>query len=264
VTGRLAPLLSTLLLALPACRGTLSPLSNRLKIGEEAYVLFVADGEDGLGDIFASAPTGGKVFQVTFTRVDERAPALSPDGSMVAFVRGRIPDDTSQGTIVAVLNLVNGAERSYDVPASAVAWSGDGATLYFRTADGLQESPAPPAAPRLAAATGAAAAAADSALRVLLGDPPLGEARACADGVGVCAWLSGGDTASLSVRGEAPARWGADSVTYLEEGGYVIRPLAGGIPRELRWSTPVRHPRGLTYFGGQDSGAAGPGRGTSP
>src|SRR6267142_409397 len=52
---------------LAACRGTLSPLSNRLKIGEESYIVFSADGEDGLSDLFASPPSGSPTFQITFT-----------------------------------------------------------------------------------------------------------------------------------------------------------------------------------------------------
>ena len=100
---------------LAACSGSLSPLSNKVKVGQEAYVILVADGEDGLGDLFASSTGGGVAFQITFTRVDERLPALAPDGVSLAFVRARAPGDTSE-LHVAVMNLLNGTERSLDLP----------------------------------------------------------------------------------------------------------------------------------------------------
>jgi hypothetical protein len=185
---------------------------------------------------------------------------------MVAFVRSRAPGDTA-GAGVVVLNLVNGAERRLEARASAVAWASDGQTLYLRTDAGILATPAPPLATQLAPAAGSAESAetaADSAFRVVLGDPPRAEARACGDRAGLCARLATGEVALLSATGLAPARWGSDSVTYLEHGVYVIRPLGGGKTRELRWTTPVGHPRELSYFGGPRSGAVGAGREASP
>ncbi|MEO8139520.1 MAG: hypothetical protein ABI742_07745, partial [Gemmatimonadota bacterium] len=65
------------LLLLVACRGSLSPLSNKIEVGKEPYIVFTADGEGGVGDLFASPLQGETQFQITFTRVDERLPALS-------------------------------------------------------------------------------------------------------------------------------------------------------------------------------------------
>lgn len=239
------------LLVLSGCRGTLSPLSNRLKVGEEPYIVFAADGEDGKGDLFASRPEGGKAFQVTFTRLDERAAVLSPDGSVLAFLRAVAPGDTS-GASVVLLNLLSGGERRVDAPPGvvALAWSSDGTTLLVRAARGILRTAAPPGPMALTPVPASHQAQSDSAFRVLLGDPPVGEAGPCADNAGVCARLVSGDSLTLSVAGTGPLRWGADSVAYLEAGGFVVRPLGGGRLRVANWTSPVRNARGLTYFRG--------------
>jgi hypothetical protein len=239
------------LLLLVGCRGTLSPLSNRLKVGEEAYVVFTADGEDGKGDLFASPAAGGKTFQVTFTRVDERAPALSPDGVVLAFLRSVAPGDTS-GVSVVLLNLLSGAERRVEAPpgAASLAWSSDGTALLVRTGSGILRSAAPPQPMNLEPVPASGQDQADSLFRVLLGDPAVGEAGRCVSGTGVCARLANGDSLTLSIEGSDPARWGTDSVAYLERGRFVVRPLGGGATRTVSWTGSIGHPRGLTYFGG--------------
>lgn len=238
------------LMSIVACRGTLSPLSNKLKIGQESYFVFVADGEDGKGDLFASPAEGGNVFQVTFTRVDERVPALSPDGSILAFLRSRSAEDSNSSLVI--LNLLNGAERRTDAPAgaSAVAWSQDGTSILVRTPSGIGSTAAPPQPLALAPVSGAELAIADSAFRATFGDPPLGEVLTCSSGRGVCARLTSGDSLTLAPEGSQPVSWSSDSVAYLEGGAFVVRPLAGGRTRTIRWSTQVRNPRGLTYFPG--------------
>jgi len=239
------------LLALAGCRGTLSPLSNRLKIGEEPYIVFAADGEDGKGDLFASSANGGKIFQVTFTRVDERAPALSPDGSILAFLRSLAPGDSS-GVSVVLFNLLSGAERRADAPPGtmAVAWSADGSALLVRATAGILRTSAPPQPMHLEPVPASGQAQADSLFRVLLGDPAVGEAGACASGAGVCARLANGDSLTLSAEGSNPARWGTDSVAYLVRDNFVVRPLGGGTTRTVHWAGSIGHPRGLAYFGG--------------
>jgi hypothetical protein len=109
-----------LLVTLASCRGTLSPLSNKLEIGDESYFVFVADGEEGLGDLFAAAPVGGEAYQFTFTRLDERAPVLSPDGVVVAYLRSRRPGESAAADVV-MMNLVNGVERSVEAPSGISA-----------------------------------------------------------------------------------------------------------------------------------------------
>jgi WD40-like Beta Propeller Repeat len=239
------------LLVTAGCRGTLSPLSNRLKVGEEPYIVFVADGEDGKGDLFASPPDGGKAFQITFTRVDERAPALSPDGSILAFLRALRPGDTS-GASVVLLNLLSGGERWVDAPAGArsLAWSSDGSMLLVRTGVGIERTAAPPGSLALEDVPASGQLQADSAFRVLLGDPPVGEVTPCSDGTGICARLLNGESLTLSSQGTAPIRWGTDSVAYLEGSSYVVRPLGGGRTRAVKWHSVPGHPRELTYFGG--------------
>lgn len=238
------------LLLLAGCRGSLSPLSNRLKIGEEPYIVFVADGEDGKGDLFASPPEGGKAFQVTFTRVDERAPALSPDGSILAFLRSRSAGDSSSSLVL--LNLLNGAERRTEAPGAttALAWSGDGRTLLVETRTGVLQSGSPPQPLALEPVPAAEQPSADSLFRVILGDPPMGVAGPCPSGAGVCARLANGDSLRLSASGSSATRWSSDSVAYLEDGSFVIRPLAGGRTRTVRWKDDIRNPRGLTFFPG--------------
>ncbi|MFN8654104.1 MAG: hypothetical protein U0133_19560 [Gemmatimonadales bacterium] len=244
------PLLLLGLALAGGCRGTLSPLSNKLKVGEESYVVLAADGEGGKGDLFAAAPASGTPFQVTFTRVDERAPALSHDGALLAFLRSATPTDTAGASIV-ILNLINGAERRVPAPAGveALRWTPDGAALLARTPAGMLRTPAPPAALAFAPVPEAERAAADSLFRVLLGDPPAGEAKPCADGTGVCAWLASGDTVRLSATGSDPLGWSGDSVGYFEDGTLTIRPLVGGKTRVIRWDR-LSHPRQPTWFAG--------------
>lgn len=240
-----------LLLGTAACRGTLSPLSNKIDAGREPFFVFVADGEDGLGDLFAAKPEGGTPFQFTFSRVDEALPALAPGGTMVAFIRTRAPGDTTPGSLV-VMNLANGAERRVTLagnPVDALAWSRDGATIYARRGEAIFTLPAPPATGDLAPVSPGDAAVADSAFRVLLGDPPLGEAVTCAGGAGICARLATGEVQPLSAMGTHPTRWPGDSVAYLEAGSWIVRPLAGGTERTIRFTRPVANPRAISAVG---------------
>lgn len=241
------------LLLLIACRGSLSPLSNRIEVGKDPYLVFTADGEGGLGDLFASPLLGEAQFQITFTRVDERLPALSPDGSMLIFIRSRRPGETGEVALVA-MNLLNGAERRMALPADlhpdATAWSADGRRLYVRDGTRIVTAPAPPERGTFAPITAADRAAADSALAVLLGEPPRAMAVPCAAGAGVCARLADGSLATVTAEGSSPARWPGDSIAYLERDGWTVRPLAGGKPRALRWVRGPSRVRELTTFRG--------------
>jgi hypothetical protein len=238
-------------LLLSACRGSLSPLSNKLQVGEEPYVIFAADGEAGVGDLFAAKPAGGAVYQVTFTRVDERLPALSPDGTMLAFLRVRAPGPVERQVMV-VMNLLNGAERQLDIVGGvpeALAWSADGRNLYLQRGDSVLKAVAPPARLEIVPVLARERATADSALAVLLGEPPLAEAVPC-DGGGICALFSDGTRQTIAPGGAEAARWIGDSILYREAGEWVIRPLAGGRPRLLRVSTGLGHMRSVTVFRG--------------
>jgi hypothetical protein len=239
------------LLATVACSGTLSPLSNRIRIGEEAYFVFVADVPGGEGELFAAPAGGGTAFQFTFTRLDERSPSLSPDGATVAFLRAAVPEDSLVS--VWVMNLLSGAERQItsqqDLAARALAWSADGRILFIRTASAILATPAPPEAPRLAPVA-AENAAADSAFMVLAGDPPVARIETCRQGTGLCAERGRGEEFPLDAGGADPVRWGADSVGYLLGTTLVVRPLGGGQVREIRWARVPNRLREVTYFPG--------------
>lgn len=241
------------MLMLSACRGSLSPLSNKLKVGQEAYVVLVADGEDDLGDLFASSTGGGTPFQITFTRVDERLPALAPDGISLAFVRSRAPGDTTELHVV-VMNLLNGSERQVVPPdgmrVDRLAWSADGLEIYVHAPGQLLVSRAPPAPTAFTPVPAAALAVAESAFVVLLGTPPVGMAEGCAGASGLCVRLRDGRVVPLAPEGTAPLRWSGDSVGYRVAEGYVVRPLAGGRARGLSWEPPLRHPRQATLYPG--------------
>ena len=127
------------LFALSACRGTMSPLSNRLNVGEESFTVVVAEGEGGVGDLYALPPGGGVPLQITFSRVDESHPALTSDGSVIAFIRAG--QKASTQPIVVLMNLLNGAERKIELPAGAVperiSWSPDQTRIFVRSAKGV-------------------------------------------------------------------------------------------------------------------------------
>lgn len=237
------------LLGTIGCRGTLSPLSNKLEVGQEPYIVFVADGEDNLGDLFASAPSGGVAFQITFTRLDERAPTLAPDGVTLAFLRRFGRDSTV--AMPVLMNLLNGAEREVQGAGKvdALAWSEDGRTLYLRGPDGTHAVAAPPADGAIHDIAVSELPQVDSTFRVLLGNPAVGEAVPCDSGGGLCARLANGSTV-LTREGRHAARWGSDSLLYVEKGELMVRPLGGGGTRVLRFTTPIRNPRGVTRFPG--------------
>jgi hypothetical protein len=152
------------------------------------------------------------------------------------------------------MNLINGAERRVTEQGSAepqgLAWSADSKTVYVRVADGVLGAAAPPANPSVTSLEGQARAAGDSALAVLVGDPVAGEVMSCVSGGGLCVQV-GGESQLLDSAGTEPLRWGGDSVAYRVDDLFVVRPLAGGTTRALRWSKRLEHPRELTYFAPQ-------------
>ncbi len=242
------------------CRMSLSPLQNRINVGDEPFVVFVADGENGAGDLFAMRAEGGPVFQVTYTRLDESGPALSPDGMRLAFLRKRAEEDSSE-VRVEVMDLASGAERTVleataggSIGAGGIGWSRDGRSLVVATAAGLirvaqvAEADGPSRAP----VPPAERAAADSSLRVFIGDPAFGEVVACRDSPGLCVVPRGGEESSLMSGGYGAFRWGGDSVAYLVGGRVEVRPLDRGRPRLVRWEgSAPSNPRQLTFFPGR-------------
>jgi hypothetical protein len=242
--------LFTMLLVV-GCRVSLSPVKNRVAVGVESYVVFDADGEEGEGDLYVGSASGGTAFRVTFTRVHESSPALSPDGIMLAFIRGPHAAD-SGGHRIWVMNLLNGAEREVPELGSGahprrLGWSLDGKSLFVRTPDGDFQTSAPPANSPPRAVDQSSQAAADTALAVPLGSPVIAIAQPCEGGI--CALTASGSQI-LSATGRDAFRWGADSVGYFRGNEIEVRPLGGGTTRSLRWTGVPPNPRTATSFPG--------------
>ena len=239
---------------LNGCRGSMSPLSNRIEVGKQPYAIFVADGEGASGDLFAVEPGGGVTHQITFTRLDESAPALDPHGVILAFVRRLQPADTSGGT-VWVLNLLSGQERRLLDPDAGIGpvslgWSADGTSLYVRGIHGDVRVAAPPAAAEIHRLSGTERWGADSVFDVFVGTPAFARVLPCKDQSALCV-VTRGDTSTVLADGATgPFRWGSDSLGYFLADQLVVRPLGGGATRRLKW-TPLPHrPRSATFFAG--------------
>ncbi len=238
-------------LLVSACAG-LSPLRGRAVVGRDAYVIFVGDGPGGQADLFAVRADGGPVFQITFTSVVEAAPALSPDGGTVAFLRGRTTGDSVPVALWA-LNLLSGAERELPLPAGAgadrVGWSADGKLIYVRAGSTRYVVHAPPAAAPARILGEVERAAADSSFAVLLGDPPFGRAVPCDHAL--CVQGDSGAPSRFAENAHDAARWGADSVGFFSGADLVVRPLGTGRVRRVEWSAAPARPREMTVFLGR-------------
>jgi hypothetical protein len=256
MSGRRRPLAGLGAAALAAgC--TVTPLTNKLDPGSDPMVLVVGEGRDGQTDLFAAAAAGGRFIRLTFTRPVEAAPALSPAGTAVAFVRARTPADTTAWDLV-VLDLLTAGERSQPVPAgglpvAALGWSPDGARLYLRGGGVVLATPAPPAALALAPVPDAERPRADSATRALLGAPAFAELARCGDEP--CAVTAGGDTTRFGARTAGAFAWGADSIGLLRDGTIEVRPLGGGRTRRPDWSGAPDRLRMAAYHPGAPPGS---------
>jgi hypothetical protein len=245
-------LLCLLLAGSTACRDTFYPLKNRVTPGEDAFVVFVADGQAGAGELWAGQGSGGNVYQVTYTLSDEDAPALAPSGGVLAYTRAPSATDSAARQIW-FMNMVSGNEREVPrLPDGAVplalAFSEDGTTLYVRTTRGLWSIAAPPAvsAPRRLAA--ADSLRADSALTPWLGEPPFARIGPCAVAAGfLCAFPPGSAEAPLQEGGFDPVHWGADSVGFFVDDRLLVRAGGGGRIREVKWTRMPKSPRRPTF-----------------
>jgi hypothetical protein len=231
---------------------SLSPIKNKIEVGVESYVVFEGDGEGGQGDLFAGSAGGGSVYRLTFSRVHEFGPALSPDGAMLAFIRGRTREDSSSYR-VWVMNLLNGAEREITMEGAGyprrVGWSRDGTAIYARASSGDFVASAPPSTSGFTP-VGDDAARADSAVSILLGEPATATVTGCLNGPGLCVPSDSGGFQVLSTDGRDAFRWGADSVGFWVGDVVEVRPLGGGKTRELRWTRMPPHPGKATQFPG--------------
>lgn len=250
--------LATVCVLLTACQGV-TPLTNKIKVGEESFVIAVGEGPDGQTDLFAAPAGGGAFTRLTFNRPEERFPRISPDGGMVAFLRAA-KGVTGPPWSLVILNLLNNAERAMPLPADAgeperLGWSSDGSRVvvfaqgYFVTSAGFAAAP-------LSRFPVDSVQEADSISRQLLGDPPSAMVRECMNG-GLCIVARTGEITTLDTAARSAVRWGADSVGYFLPGGFEVRPLAGGHSRRPVWTDPPAHLRQLTQHPGQVTTSSG-------
>ncbi|MES2304860.1 MAG: hypothetical protein V4558_05105 [Gemmatimonadota bacterium] len=249
--------LAALALLLTAAACNLSPLRNRIKVGEEPIVVFVGEGVDGNTDLFVVPAGGGTIVQLTFTPLRESMPRINLRGDAVAFLRARDTLATSANEVI-LMNLLNGAERQLPVPDSAgritmIAWGGSGNTLYVRSARGSWLLSTPPEPARAVAATGAEVARADSFFQLWVGTPPFAYITRCAGG-GICAQGPVVKATTLTTEGHDPLLWGTDSVAWFEGDGMVIRGIGPGTVRRMLWRHPPGHPRDGSYSGVTEAG----------
>lgn len=234
---------------LAAC--SFSPLTNRIKVGDDDIVVFVAEGVDGNTDLFISPTAGGTPTQLTYTVAVEMLPRLSPDGGVLAFVRAR--DSLGGGARLIAMNLLNGNERSVTLPDDigrplALGWGTAPGSLYLRTTTGRWKADAPPA-PFTVARLAGADPAADTALAVWLGEPRFARAEPCAAG-GVCVIGAAAETTIVSRDGTGALRWGMDSVAWFEGPNLIVRGLGPGPARRVTWRKAPERPRDATYAKG--------------
>lgn len=258
MTWRPARALFPWLVLLASC--SLPPLRGRVEIGKDPYGVFVAAGSGG-ADLYAFHGQTGEVIALTFSPVREFGPTLSPDGSVVAFLR--VPaslDSTAHRPTVWVMNLLSGRERELAFPrgtdevAERAGWSADGRGLYVETDRAVWQFAMPPGAEGVPVRA-ADRARSDSALQILLGSPMFARAEACAaDLSALCAIGADGVEQPLAPVARNPARWGSDSVAYVREGAIHVRPLGGGASRAVELRPPRAVLGEISFF----PGAPGP------
>jgi hypothetical protein len=244
------------LLLLVACEGGYLPLRGKFDVGREPMIVFVG-GPATASDLYAVSPTGGKPIPITFSAFSEMRPALSPSGEAVAYLRAPKLGSTAPGT-VWMLSFSTGSERSILLPPGAdpaerVGWTPDGRSLVVESGRTFYRVDASERVMHARAVTGAERAVAESALAVLLGRPVFGQVVPCFNPEDLC--VVGPDrTPSVLARGARdPARWGDDSVAYLEGDRLVVRPVGPGHPRSVNWTGVPERPRQLSVFPGPTS-----------
>ena len=250
--------LLTILLA-AACGVT--PLTNKIDVGTEAFVIGVGEAADGMTDLFAASAAGGAVSRVTFNRRQEQAPRLSGSGTLVVFLRSSPVETAEPEPEIVMLDLRSMEERGARLPREAgrpmaVAWLPGDSAIAVRTGDATWSRPRHPASAGFLRLAGADSARADSALAVLLGDPPMAMVVDCESGSGVCVRTTSGETSTLDSVATAPLRWGADSIAYSRSGTVTVRPLAGGRPRTPPWSAAPNAFRDLAHHPGAPNSTA--------
>lgn len=212
-----------------------TPLTNKVEVGDEAFVVAVGEAEDGSVDLFAAPAEGGRFYQFTFNRLVESNPKVAPSGTKLAFLR-RAADRSTPDLIL--LNLLNGTETEWSLPPEAgpVVRLGFGSTddslvvatehaLYLVTGTGVESFPA------------TNASGLDSLTYERVGEIGFASLRPCRSGTGWCVARDAQETA-LPPDASDPIRWGNDALAYRRNGTIEVRPLGGGRVRQPTWSNP--------------------------
>ena len=257
---------STLFLLLAVACGV-TPLTNKIAVGTDAFVIGVGEASDGMTDLFAASAAGGTVSRVTFNRLQEQMPRLSGSGTLLVFLRSSPVETTDPEPEIVMLDLRSMAERGARLPREAgspvaVAWLTGDTAIAVRTGEAIWSLPATSASSEFTRLAGADSARADSALAVLLGDPPRAMVVDCRGGSGVCVRTVSGELSTLDSAASVPLRWGADSIAYSMSGTVTVRPLAGGRSRTPPWRGAPAAFRELSYHPGGPNSASS--RSTSP
>jgi hypothetical protein len=228
----------------------LTPLSNKIAVGDEAFVVVVGEGAGAMTDLFAAPAEGGTFRQLTFTRVAEDRPRLDPSGTRLAFVRAGSRGGDPE---IVVMNLETGAEIGGTVAAggkavSRLGWTPPGDTVIAVTEGAVWVSPSTTG--HWVLADSARAAAFDSLTLELVGDPPFGVIAPCRSGAGACVITEQGEETALAAGATDPIRWGGEAIGYVLGDRVEVRPLGGGRLRHPSWRDPPNGIRRPTHHPG--------------
>ncbi|MEO5825294.1 MAG: hypothetical protein ABIR59_05350 [Gemmatimonadales bacterium] len=231
-----------------ACSFT--PLTNRVDLGSDDFVVFVGEGVDGNTDLFVSLASGGSVTQLTYTGSVEMLPRLSTEGGVLAFIRAR-DTTTSSPRALIMMNLLSASERRLDLPddsgvPTALGWNADESAVYLRMPAGTWRIETPPAPMQMIPVPGPEMLVADTAVATWLGAARFAQAVPCPDG-GVCVTGPRGDTTQIAPQGVSPLRWGADSIAWFEGDNLIVRGLGPGPARRVTWRRAPANPRDASY-----------------
>lgn len=243
-------------LLLAACGDIMSPLRKLAEPGLDPYMFFVAEGAGGRSDLFVARLDGSGVRQASYSPMWEWAPALSPDGGMLAFFRSA-DSASAVPRELWVMNLLNGAERRLSWSATLpvlrrVTWVNDATELLVEAGNRYYRLPAPPEEGTPKEVPAGEAARADSLLSVVLGDPPFARVVPCAAATDLC--LAENDTAPpavLAANAHDALAWRGDSVAYVRNDTLRVRPQGAGRERRVEFAPSPKHPRSFTMFPGR-------------
>ena len=202
-------------------------------VGRMALVRSYDDGKD----IVVREPGGGETRLVS-KDVEERRPALSPDGQRVAFVGTEV----SKATRVCVIPAAGGvyyclADAALD---SSLAWSDDGGTLFFARDQTLHSVPVvvPPAPAPQPTNLGVEVTGNRFSM-----NPDRSAVVTAIPGGLVIRPVGGGQEVALAAHGQpGNAAWSSDgSLVAFDDGNdlWVTDARAGGAPRRLHESPTV-------------------------